>query len=178
MQYQIKKLTSLVYFSFLGFIILISISNTNGDLVWADTLVGSIEAGKNLSIEYDPVNREVSVLSRDSDTLNNAKAPWWGCMGEITKHCSDMTNASSTWIGIIVGGAIGAFITWLVYFLQKKTAIKQDQSIEKIQKLDENHDNILKLMQQFQVRQEKLLEQILSLNMKIDSSIDKNKEVR
>ena len=159
-------------------IMLMSTSNTNGDLVWADTLVGSIDVGNNLSLEYDPVNNELNVLSRDSDTLNKTEAPWWGCMREITEHCSDMTNASSTWIGIVVGGTVGAFITWLVYFLQKKTTIKQDENLKRLKELDERHDNILKLMQQFQMHQENLLEQILNLNKKIDFSIEKNKGVR
>lgn len=171
-------MSSVVYIPFLVFIILVSISNTKLDLVRADSLVASIDVDQPLTLEYDPVNRELNVLSRDSESQNHTEAPWWGCMREITKDCSDMTNASSTWVGIVVGGAIGAFITWLVYFLQKKTTIKQDQSIERLEKLDERHDSILKMMQQFQKHQEKILEQILSLNKKIDSSIEKNKGIK
>ena len=170
-------MSSLVYIPFLVLIILISIVNVQVDLVWADSLVASIDVDQPLSLEYDPVNRELIVLSHDPDIQNNTGTPWWGCMREITKDCSDMTNASSTWIGIVMGGAVGAFITWLVYFLQKKTTIKQDQSLERLEELDKRHDHILTLMQQFQKHQEKLLEQILSLNKKIDSSIEKNKGI-
>ena len=168
-------MTSVVYFSFLFFIMLMSTSNTNGDLVWADTLVGSIDVGNNLSLEYDPVNNELNVLSRDSDTLNKTEAPWWGCMREITEHCSDMTNASSTWIGIVVGGTVGAFITWLVYFLQKKTTIKQDENLKRLKELDERHDKILNQIQHFQKTSGKTSEQILGLDKKIDSLIEGKK---
>ena len=146
------------------------------DLVLGDTLVTSIEVGADqpLLFEYDPNSGKVNVLNRDSNILNHTIAPW-GCTPELTKGCIDMTNASSTWIGIVVGGLVGAFITWLVYFLQKKTTIKQDQSLERLEDLDKRHDNILKLMQHFQKHQEKLLEQILSLDKKIDSVVERKK---
>ncbi|MGB8937301.1 MAG: hypothetical protein WCC17_19595 [Candidatus Nitrosopolaris sp.] len=32
----------------------------------------------------------------------------WGCIPEITKACIDMTNSSSTYLGIAGGVAIGA----------------------------------------------------------------------
>jgi hypothetical protein len=39
----------------------------------------------------------------------------WGCMPEITKDCIDMTNASSTYLSIVLGALVGAVISWLVY---------------------------------------------------------------
>jgi hypothetical protein len=146
------------------------------DLASADTLVASVEVEGDhpLLLEYDPNNGKVNVLSRDSNIINHTTAPW-GCMPEITEGCVDMTNASSTWIGIVVGGIVGAFITWVVYFLQKKTTIKQDQSLDRLEELDKRHDAILKLMQHFQEHQEKLLEQILGLEKKIDSNIERKK---
>jgi glycerol uptake facilitator-like aquaporin len=57
---------------------------------------------------------------------------------------NDISNAWSTWVGIIVGGAIGAAITWWIYYRQKKTSEKQEQIIERIRYLEENHDSILK----------------------------------
>lgn len=158
------------------FIVLLSNILLDIDLVSADTLVASVqvEGDHPLLLEYDPNSGKVNVLSRDSNILNHTIAPW-GCTPEITKGCIDMTNASSTWIGIVVGGVVGAFITWLVYYLQKKTTIKQDQSLERLEELDKRHDNILKLMQHFQKHQEKLLEQILGLDKKIDSAIERKK---
>jgi hypothetical protein len=57
---------------------------------------------------------------------------------------NDISNAWSTWVGIIVGGAIGAANTWWIYYRQKKTSEKQEQIIERIRYLEENHDSILK----------------------------------
>ena len=34
----------------------------------------------------------------------------WGCMPELAKGCNDMTNSSGTYLGIVVGAAIGVNI--------------------------------------------------------------------
>ena len=137
------------------FIVILSNILLDIDLVSADTLVASVEVDHLLLLEYDLNNGTVNVLSRDFNILDHTIAPW-GFTPEIPKGCIDMTNASSTWIGIVVGGVVGAFITWLVYYLQKKTTIKQDQSLERLEELDKRRDNILNLMPHFQKHQEKL----------------------
>jgi hypothetical protein len=68
----------------------------------------------------------------------------WGCMPEITKNCIDMTNATSTYLSIVLGAVVGAVISWLVYNLQKKTSIKQDETLRRINRIEENHERILK----------------------------------
>jgi hypothetical protein len=68
----------------------------------------------------------------------------WGCMPEITKDCTDMTNATSTYLSIVLGAVVGAVISWLVYNLQKKTSIKQDETLRRINRIEENHERILK----------------------------------
>jgi len=98
----------------------------------------------------------------------------WGCMPEITKDCVDMTNASSTYISIVVGAVVGAVISWLVYNLQKKTSIKQDETLRRINKIEEHHERILKSMQQFQKHHDNVLSQILDLDKKIDTIIEKH----
>ena len=110
--------------------------------------------------------------SRDSNALNYTVAPW-GCTPEFTKGCIDMTNASSTYLSIAIGAVVGAFISWLVYALQKKSTIKQEENLKRLKELDERHDTILELIQQFQKHQEKLLDQILSLDKKIDAAVEK-----
>ena len=35
----------------------------------------------------------------------------WGCLPEITKSCIDMTNASSTYLSIVIGAVIGVAIS-------------------------------------------------------------------
>jgi hypothetical protein len=43
---------------------------------------------------------------------------FWGCMSELDPSCTremfDMTNAASTWVGLIAGVGIGSVITWWV----------------------------------------------------------------
>ena len=98
----------------------------------------------------------------------------WGCMPEITNDCIDMTNASSTYISIVVGAVVGAVISWLVYNLQKKTSIKQDETLRRINRIEEHHERILKSMQQFQKHHDRVLSQILDLDRKIDTIIERH----
>lgn len=157
------------------FVALLSSILLDIDLVWADTLVTSTEVGDNpLLLEYDPKSGKVDILTRNSNTLNQTLAPW-GCTPEITKGCVDMTNASSTYLSIAIGAVVGALISWLVYALQKRSTVKQDENLKRLKELDERHDNILNLIQHFQKHQETLLEQILGLEKKIDSLIEKKK---
>ena len=79
----------------------------------------------------------------------------WGCIPELSPNCMDMTNASSTYLGIIIGAIIGGIISWLIFNRQKKTSEKQDYTLNRIEHLEKYN--------------EKLLEKILELNRKIDS---------
>src|SRR3712207_5563096 len=97
----------------------------------------------------------------------------WGCMPEITKDCVDMTNASSTYLSIAIGAVVGVLISWLVYALQKKSTARQEENLKRLNDLNENHDRMLKLIQQFQKHQENLLEQILRMDKKIDTAIER-----
>ncbi len=97
----------------------------------------------------------------------------WGCMPEITNGCIDMTNASSTYLSIALGAVVCAMISWLVFALQKKPSAKQEENLKRLNDLNESHDRILRLIQQFQKHQEHLLDQILSMDKKIDSAIEK-----
>ena len=99
----------------------------------------------------------------------------WGCMPEITRDCVDMTNASSTYLSIALGAIIGSVISWWIYNRQKKTTIKQDETLRRISELEESHDKVLKSIQQFQKHQDKLLSQILNLDKKIDAIIENEK---
>ena len=98
-------------------------------------------------------------------------------MPEITKDCIDMTNASSTYLSIVLGAVVGAVISWLVYNLQKKTSIKQDETLRSIHRIEEHHERILKSMQQFQKHHDNLLRQILDLDKKIDTIIEKHNKL-
>ncbi len=53
--------------------------------------------------------------------------------------------------------------------------MKQDETLRRINELEESHDRVLKSIQYFQQRQEKLLNKILSLDKKIDTIVDTDK---
>ncbi len=97
----------------------------------------------------------------------------WGCMPELTKDCLDMTNASSTYLGIAIGVVIGVVISWWIYHAQKKTSEKQDEVQRRIKELGESHEKMLESIEVFQKHHEKVLNEILSLDKKIDSIIEK-----
>jgi Na+/glutamate symporter len=85
-------------------------------------------------------------------------AQTWGCIPELSSTCLDMTNASSTYLGIIIGAIIGGIISWWIFNRQKKTSDKQDYTLNRIEHLEKYN--------------EKLLEKILDLNRKIDSLVE------
>ncbi|MBI3640969.1 MAG: hypothetical protein HY222_01060 [Thaumarchaeota archaeon] len=100
----------------------------------------------------------------------------WGCIPEITKNCQDMTNASSTYLGIAGGAIIGAIVSWWIYNRQKKTADMQDSALNSIKELDENHDRILKKLEGFDIRHETTLNTITELSKKIDALTEKQEK--
>jgi hypothetical protein len=65
----------------------------------------------------------------------------WGCMHEFNSTAyictNDISNASSTWVGLIAGVGIGSVITWWVYYRQKKIAEKQDHALAHMVKLEQ-----------------------------------------
>lgn len=95
---------------------------------------------------------------------------FWGCVPEITKNCQDMTNASSTYLGIVAGAIIGGVVSWWVYNRQKKTTEIQESTLNRIKELDENHDKILKKIEDFEIRHETTMNSIDQLNKKISAS--------
>ena len=109
---------------------------------------------------------------------------FWGCMSELDPSCTrdvfDMTNAASTWVGLIAGAGIGAVITWWVYFRQKMISKQQDDLLEKVKvlveknvNLEESHEKMLKSIEEFQKHHETVLNQILHLDKKIDHLLKK-----
>jgi hypothetical protein len=96
----------------------------------------------------------------------------WGCMPEITRGCLDMTNASSTYLSIAIGAVVGALISWWVYKIQKNTTVKQEETLSRINDIEESHDKVLKSIEIFQNHHERILNEILRLDKKIDAMIE------
>ena len=97
----------------------------------------------------------------------------WGCMPELSKDCTDMTNASSTYLGILGGAITGAVISWWIYNRQKYTSIKQDHILGRIKDLEENHTNILKKLEDFDDKHESSFDAIQEIHRKIDTLLKK-----
>ena len=96
----------------------------------------------------------------------------WGCIPELSPTCLDMTNASSTYLGIIVGAIIGGIVSWWIFNRQKKTSDKQDYTLNRIEQLEKYNEKLLQKINQVEERHEKLLQKILDLNRKIDSLLE------
>jgi hypothetical protein len=91
----------------------------------------------------------------------------WGCIPELTKNCVDMTNSSSTYLGIVGGAAIGAVIAWWIYNRQKKTSRKQDYILERIENIEEKNRRLLTELEEFAKHHDKILNELFLLNQNI-----------
>jgi hypothetical protein len=98
----------------------------------------------------------------------------WGCMPELSKNCIDMTNASSTYLGIVGGAIVGGVVSWWIYNRQKYTTAKQDHILGRIKDLEENHTNILKKLEDFDDKHEHSFDALQELNKKIDMLLKKS----
>jgi hypothetical protein len=109
----------------------------------------------------------------------------WGCMPELSKDCIDMTNASSTYLGVVIGAIIGGLITWWVYNTQNKTEKMQGKMLDKITELeqmhietldrieilDKNHDNMLNKITELELMHIETLDRIEILDKNHDMSL-------
>jgi hypothetical protein len=102
----------------------------------------------------------------------------WGCIPELSKDCQDMTNAASTYLGILVGAIFGGIISWWIYRGQKKTSDKQDLTLSHIKELDERRDVILKRLEESDRRHDATLNAILELNKKIEQIIERQEKLQ
>ena len=96
----------------------------------------------------------------------------WGCLPELSRDCMDMTNSSSTYLGIIAGAIIGAIISWWIFNRQKRTSDKQDYTLNRIEQLENYNEKLLEKIKVLEEKNEKLLEKIFDLNKKIDSLLE------
>jgi chromosome segregation ATPase len=97
----------------------------------------------------------------------------WGCMTEISKNCMDMSNASSTYLGIVGGAITGGIVSWWVYNRQNRTSMQQDKILSRIEDLEKNHSDILKKLADFDDKHENSFDAIQELDKKIDLLLKK-----
>lgn len=91
----------------------------------------------------------------------------WGCIPELSRQCVDMTNSSSTYLGIVAGALIGGIITWWIYNRQNKTSKQQESILHRINKLEEGNRKILIHLESSAKKSGELLERIVSLDQNI-----------
>ena len=106
----------------------------------------------------------------------------WGCVQEFTKDCLDMTNASSTYLGIVIGALIGGVISWWIYNRQNKISREQDHILQHNNKLEQDNKKILMHLEEYTKHHDELLnrivllnENILAVDKKMQSMIEKQK---
>ena len=101
----------------------------------------------------------------------------WGCIPEVTSNCQDMTNASSTYIGIIIGAIIAGLITWWVYNRQNKTAKQQDKMLNKIIDLENLYIKTLERIEDLDKNHDATLQSILKIDEKVKKILEKKENI-
>jgi hypothetical protein len=87
-----------------------------------------------------------------------------------------MSNASSTYIGLAAGAAIGGVISWWIYNRQNKTSRVQDRILHQIEEIERKNGEILIHLESYAKHHDLVLNKILlldesirALNKKIES---------
>ena len=96
----------------------------------------------------------------------------WGCMPELSKDCIDMTNASSTYLGVIIGAIIGGIITWWVYNTQNKIEKMQDKMLDKITELEMMHIETLDRIEILDKNHDMSLRSILEMDKNVKRLVE------
>jgi hypothetical protein len=91
----------------------------------------------------------------------------------------DLSNIAATYIGIIAGFVLAGIISWWIYNRQEKTAGKQHEILDHIVNLGEKHEHILEKhefilekIQIFEQNHEEMLNNILTIDKKINSLLE------
>ena len=89
-----------------------------------------------------------------------------------------MSNAASTYLGIIAGTIIGGIVSWWIYNRQKRTSEQQDKILGRIEYLEKNHSDILKKLADFDDKHESSFDAIQELDRKLDALLKKDQDFK
>ena len=103
-----------------------------------------------------------------------------GCI-EVS-HCNngrELSNIAATYVGIVAGFVLGGLISLQIYNRQEKNAVKQQEILDHIVNLEEKHEHILEkhevILEKIQLveqNHDEMLNNILTLDRKIDSLLE------
>lgn len=100
----------------------------------------------------------------------------WLCVqAQHCKEARDISNVFATILGIVVGLLIGGVISWQIYDRQQKTADKQDKTLNHVEELVIKQKKILEKIQAFEENHDKMLNNVFTLDKKIDSLLESSK---
>ncbi|MGH9981552.1 MAG: hypothetical protein ACRD6U_08360 [Nitrososphaeraceae archaeon] len=95
------------------------------------------------------------------------------------QKAGDLSNIASTYIGIVAGFLLGGIISWWIYNRQEKTAGKEQEILDHIVNLEEKHEHILEKhefilekIQIFEENHDEMLNNILTIDKKINSLLE------
>jgi Na+/glutamate symporter len=95
------------------------------------------------------------------------------CFNYVDCKEIDLTNTAATVIGIIIGSIIGAIISWWIYNRQQETSNEQDKLLKHIEELGIKQERIIEKINTYEENHDKMLNNILTLDKKIDSLLEK-----
>ncbi len=146
--------TVLTMFYIVTFIVCVSPLETNA--------LSTFDQTDNIALD----NIQASDTSnRTSGGLNS-----WVCFTEFGQtDCNDMSNASSTYIGLAAGAAIGGGISWWIYNRQNKTSRKQDDILDSIKEIERKNKEILTHLESYAKHHDLVLKKILHLDEHIEA---------
>lgn len=78
-----------------------------------------------------------------------------------------MTNASSAYLGLVIGAVIALAISWWIYDRQNRTSIQQDHILQRIRELEQKNTQILMKLEKFAEHDNELLDKLILLNENI-----------
>jgi hypothetical protein len=153
--------TVLTIFYIVTFVVCLSSLETNASSTFAQTD----------NIDLDNI-QDSATSNRTSGGLNS-----WVCFTEFDQtNCKDMSNASSTYIGLAAGAAIGGVISWWIYNRQNKISRTQDHILHHIEQIERKNGKILTHLESYAKHHDLVLNKILlldesiqALNKKIES---------